>query len=101
MGNKAEIIIWHPYPKEKPLDMGDKEYLVTVQFENTYFVTSARFVYGDHFDLGRDCFVKSWADMPSPYVEGSGEFEFLRIPVEEDRVNNFEENISNSHIYIC
>lgn len=58
------IIVWHPYPKEKPKE--HKQYLVTVLFnEEPYVDFDDYFSYG--WDDWREDEVMAWAEKPSPY----------------------------------
>ena len=58
------IIVWHPYPKEKPKE--HKQYLVTVLFNGEPYVDL-----DDYFSYGWDDWkedeVMAWAEKPSPY----------------------------------
>lgn len=62
----TDCIVWHPYPKETPNDVG--EYLVTIDGkvtveDATYYGYSGTY----QFDTNN---VTAWAELPNPY-EGS------------------------------
>lgn len=57
-------VIWHPYPKERPIE--DDDYLITVKGKHIKKVMKWNSVNG-YFNIYVN--VIAWAELPEPYEE--------------------------------